>query len=1063
MQPDNLNILKVLWRKGTSQAMRTNPALDPSSLELMELELGDWLLFANNFAKFIPFFPANTSKITIDNWQLFFNELLSVEDLPQKGTPAYLQLKQSIQVKLEGFSKEGTLKPQLTLLVAFLQLLENSRGRLNNISKRHLDFYYGSVLGFSKLPAISDEAFLIIETGKGPKPALTKGSTFDGGVDALGKKRIYILEKDFFPNLAQVSQLKNRYVGPNQKKITISQVANSVDGMGEPFKEDNQGWWPFGHALSTASYPELQKGSFGFGISLPSLWASAASDKYLSFELTFKKNLPFPGTANDVHQLFSAQYSGEKGWVPLSPTDHQLKSDFKCSVTNNRLTIVLFVSKSQPGIVDQQVKIHGDSKGEGAPLIWFDIACNSIKAFRWIKGLGETPLKSLTIRSSFSNISTPIIESDLGILNPEKPFQPFGSIPKKGSSFYIKYPEWKKKKPTKVSVSGKWSNTPTDFKDWYYGYRDLGSQYLSKDNYFSQHFVLSAGVSQPIKSFLLQPTGFKSALINSQISVNASPDNLIVKNNSHFKAKLSLNDGQGWTTKVAEEVLFESDGDGFKTTFDILPAIGKLHLDISEGIKMTLLQSFLSDLYPRLYALAMSSDQPETPIPNEPYTPLIESLLLDYETEDSFDWSTTPDPSLQFFVRDDFGWYEENKTIKTGLSHTPDNELYTLSYPGEVGELFFGISGLAPLEQLSLLIQVLEGSENPSQTASDNSEGLKWSVLVSNYWKPLERENIISDQTDNLLKSGTIIFSLPEEVFNTHHRLDNALVWIKLSSQKEFNATSRILGIFSQAIKVVLLNNDNDLGHLKEGLPAESISKMIERKAGVKSVLQPFNSFGGKAPEQDKNYYIRASERLRHKNRSVSLWDFEHLVLQKFPDVYKVKCLNHTCSESFLSPGHVMVLVIPDTLNKNVYDIFKPTFSAAKLNEITSFLEEKSAPQVKIKVVNPLYEEIKIKAQVTFYPEVDKAFYVNKLSYDIINYLSPWTNGDNQTIDFNSHFNKSSLVYFFEKLSYVDFIQEPRIFRNGIEMGNDILPSSPKHILVSAKSHDISLYAPITS
>jgi hypothetical protein len=88
---------------------------------------------------------------------------------------------------------------------------------------------------------------------------------------------------------------------------------------------------------------------------------------------------------------------------------------------------------------------------------------------------------------------------------------------------------------------------------------------------------------------------------------------------------------------------------------------------------------------------------------------------------------------------------------------------------------------------------------------------------------------------------------------------------------------------------------------------------------------------------------------------------------------------------------------------------------------------------------------------------------MNKLNSDIITFLSPWTSGEELTIDFNKHFNKSSFVYFFEKLSYVDFIQEPRIFRNGMEMGDDILPSSPKHILVSAKSHDISMYAPVTS
>lgn len=1063
MQPDNLNILKVLWRKGTSQAMRMNPTLDPSNLNLMDLELGDWLLFANNFARYIPFFPADTSKVTLDNWQLFFDDFQLEDTLPKKGSTAYNKLIQSIHSRLEDFEKEGSLKPQLTLLIAFLKLLENSGHSLNNITKRHLDFYYKNVLRFSKLAAVPDAAFLVIENSKGAKPILTKGTRFDGGVDASGKKLIYSLEYDFIPNLAQVSQIKNRYIDSSRKKIKVCQVADSLDGRGDPFKDDNHGWWPFGHPLANANYPELQDASFGFGVSVSSLWSSADSDKYLKFSFTFKKNLPFSGTSQDIGQLFSVEYTGDKGWVPISPTDHPEKNNFKSAISGKELTIVLFVGKSLPAIVDQQEKIHGDTKGKGAPLIWFDIICNSTKAFQWIKGIGETPLQSLTIQTSYNNINTPIIESDLGILNPDKPFQPFGSIPKKGSSFYVKYAEWEKKNPKKVSLSGKWANTPEDFKDWYYGYRDMGSQYLSKDNYFSQHFVANASLDQPIKSFLLQPTGFRAPLLDNKIIVNPDPNNLIVKGNNHFKASLSLKEDQGWETKLSEEVLFEADGKGFKTSFDILPEGGNSRLKLKEGIKITLLQSFLSELYPRIYALAMASDQPETPIPNEPYVPLLENFQVEYETEDLFNLSNSKESDLQFFVRDDFGWYQESKSAKTALAHAPDNELYAFPLSSTAGEMFIGISGLASLEQLSLLIQVLEGSENPSLNNPDENEGLKWSVLAGNYWLELEREHIVADQTDNLLKSGIITFSLPKEAFSSHQRMDNALVWIRVSSTKPYNATSRVLGIFAQAIEVVLVDNENDLSHLKEGLPARSITKMIARKTGIKGVTQPFNSFGGKAKEKDNEFYIRASERLRHKNRAVSLWDIEHLILQAFPEVYKVKCLNHTCSTSFLSPGNVMVLVIPDTLNKNVYDIFQPTFSAAKLNEITAFLKEKAAPGLAIKVVNPQYEEVRIRLQVTFNSGLDKAFFMNELEKDIINYLSPWTSGEKLGIDFNSHFNKSSLVYFIEKLSYVDFIQEPRIFRSNVEMGNNILPSSPKHVLVAAKSHDISVYAPLSN
>lgn len=55
MQPENLNILKLLWRKGTSREDRKQTALDPENVDLMGLDVADWVFFAHNFAKFIPF------------------------------------------------------------------------------------------------------------------------------------------------------------------------------------------------------------------------------------------------------------------------------------------------------------------------------------------------------------------------------------------------------------------------------------------------------------------------------------------------------------------------------------------------------------------------------------------------------------------------------------------------------------------------------------------------------------------------------------------------------------------------------------------------------------------------------------------------------------------------------------------------------------------------------------------------------------------------------------------------------------------------------------------------
>ena len=154
----------------------------------------------------------------------------------------------------------------------------------------------------------------------------------------------------------------------------------------------------------------------------------------------------------------------------------------------------------------------------------------------------------------------------------------------------------------------------------------------------------------------------------------------------------------------------------------------------------------------------------------------------------------------------------------------------------------------------------------------------------------------------------------------------------------EFDSVCKFIDVIAQADEAVFLNNDNELSHLATALPGGSIGKMLNKQAAVKTVSQPFNSFGGVPKEEDKHFYIRVSERLRHKNRAVDIWDYERLVLEKFPGVYKVKCLNHTSTDFELAPGYVRIIPIPDIRNKNIYDILEPRVSKNTLSEIENYL-----------------------------------------------------------------------------------------------------------------------------
>src|SRR5207237_4012667 len=100
--------------------------------------------------------------------------------------------------------------------------------------------------------------------------------------------------------------------------------------------------------------------------------------------------------------------------------------------------------------------------------------------------------------------------------------------------------------------------------------------------------------------------------------------------------------------------------------------------------------------------------------------------------------------------------------------------------------------------------------------------------------------------------------------------------------------------VVTQAVEARFQDNSNAPSHFDAALPADSISKLVTPVAQVSKVQQPFASFDGKHSEVGKEFYTRVSERLRHKGRAITAWDYEHLILNRFSDIYKVKCITHT-------------------------------------------------------------------------------------------------------------------------------------------------------------------------
>lgn len=1032
-------ILSVLTSNGSDQKQRYISALQPENIRLNDFELTDWILFAHNFSEYVNYFETSSPQTPSGDWKPFFDFFNLNDQKPSVENQLKLgRVKKDLTDLIAKSKEQYAITPHLTLFITFLMLLENSKKRYNDLTKRHLDFYYNQILKIDKLPATPDKVYLIFELAKNAAQEKIEAKTgFDAGKDASGKMRNYYSNNELIANKTVVSSLKNVYNDVASKKIIASPIANSYDGLGKAFPDkDNTQWWPFGYIDNDPSTPELPNATLGFAVASPIL-SLAEGKRSIEITFTFQDNISSIATS-DIIECLSLQLTTAKNWFETGIAKSlAIKSGgtYITSISGKTLKIAFKLDENADAITGYNPKIYGEEFATDLPVAKFNIDTTKTNGYNIYKSLAKNKLETIDIYIDVQNIKNVVLENDNGTINSAKPFFPFSTQPVIGSNFNIKYNEAFSKNWINITIDLLWKNTPADFVEHYKAYKTSSKNTISTIEF---------------KDSVFDGTNFKV-------------DGGIVTSNDYFQYKLSILSNNSWNSNDVATILF-TEKNPFKTSFSINNN-NSYFTEKNGQLKLTLATSFLHSLYSKIYALALSTDNDNVVIPNEAYTPLAESLVLNYTASETTKFTATGLETLesvyntneaQLFHIHPFGYAEEHSFLKSNLQYTEDKNSYLIPTYCKGGELFIGLENVQELQQITLLFQVLEGSENPATPSFSGKQKIEWSVLGNNEWRIFDSSDILLNETDNLLQSGILKFNLPKEATQNNTRLPKNYIWIKAKMHKKYDAVCKITGIHSQAVLATFVNNSNDLSHLKTGLEAGTISKLIQRQSNVKSVTQPYNSFDYKPEESNEDYYRRVSERLRHKSRAITMWDYEHIILQEFPELYKVKCLNHTSETSFQSPGNVTLVVIPDTVNKNVFDIFQPRVSTATLNKVKNHVDQLNSLHVTTYVINPNYEEVTVDLKVKFKTGFDENFYSQELNTDIIKFLSPWAFDKNIPIIFGATIHSSSLINYIEKLGYVDFLQDVKMLKNGALSDKVAVPSNPKSILVSAKNHFIS-------
>lgn len=473
-------------------------------------------------------------------------------------------------------------------------------------------------------------------------------------------------------------------------------------------------------------------------------------------------------------------------------------------------------------------------------------------------------------------------------------------------------------------------------------------------------------------------------------------------------------------------------------------------------------------------------DEPIKPKP--PTGPWMTELTLDYTTDeqmialDSTDSGIWRNRQAFFFHLAPFGQSEQhpflNSTRKVylipGFRFQQDHDEVMSG-----AEFYIGLTGLEPPQNLSLLFQVADGTADPLTIKPDPH--IHWSYLRGNEWIAFKKDEF-EDGTGGLLNSGIIRFALPNDADNNNSILPPGMHWLRAAVATHSEAVCRLQAVAAQALQATFSDRGNDPGFSAKPLKAGTISKLERPNAVVKKIEQPFSSFGGRGAETPASFYTRVSERLRHKDRAVALWDYEHLVLEAFPQIYRVKCLNHTQYEPGengdfvyreLAPGHVTLVAIPNLQFQTYRDPLKPYTSLGLLDEIKAFLNARVSCFVNLHVRNPRFETVRCSCKVRFHEGFDETFYSNMLRQAITRFLSPWAFANDAKPSFGGKIHQSVLIRFIEEQTYVDYLTDFMLYHDSGGAAGEVAVdeaqgSTAVSVLVSAptEKHQIDVIKP---
>ena len=1005
----------------------------------------------------------------------------------------YYRLQEAADIFLHKRNAEGPVySPHMGLLVTFFELYTLLKKDINQLNKKHLDFYFHDILRLGYKKAGPDKLYLQVDINPTfQKVIIEKGETLLIDKPDLTENNLFAIDEDAVLTKAKIRELLSVYVSETVKltakndddsDIMEQQLFTAVNPVNQPadfigLNPKLRSWPLMGEDQEDISTDlmTMQPSDIGLLIASPLLFAKDGKRNFhvklylsgASFTVFRQYALDYAAVSEShpriimhsmLKEAFYLDITGEEDWIRI------YKFSINCDIdtgTDQSIDIHFELNASDPGTAGYAPAIHGNEYDTVLPMIRLKLNNSAFyNPYTFFKGIN---LERIAIRLSVTESKQVKLRNNIGEVSIVNPFPLFGPQPAIGSYLDIKNTNIFNRYTKDFSVKLYWFDLPKGkggFETYYKGYPGhiknesfkVSLSGLNEGRYYPE-----AGEQQVYDLFTKRNEAGEKSLLSNTTVLN-EVDFLKV----HFDNSLSL----------AKE---EDSEANFKE--------GAIKLELISPPDAFGNRVFTS-LFPEVVMHNGRRFVTKWSIPNPPYVPVLKAITVDYVLEHS--------ESLSAVYRENvmndgmFIWHNYPFGYKKVYPGKNTAEFKLVPDFAHQSNLLIGLEGVIPGELISLLFQLEENNFNPHNYSP---EDIQWSILQDNDWIIIPKADILLDETANFIKTGIVTMRVPELPGNNNTILNPSLYWIKASCNCRGEIRSRTIAVFAQVISATRQLTDEHILSAKDLFLAPGTLTQFKRKnPQVMNVFQPFASFNGRTKETEQQYYIRVSEQLRHKNRAITAMDISQLVLEAFPEILKVKCFDTEVNGQNILPGiDLLVVVILNQQNKNKDLQEYPKVDLSKLFTIKQFLSGLLSPFTTVEVVNPVYEKIKVVCSIVFNSDggasavkqtrskESNGVLLQKLNTDIKQWISPWLYNPGSNINTEGKVYLSEILNFIKRCPYVSYVTGfsvlhyyqvydvktgefyDRVIDSANEKTEYLKASLPNALLVSSSEHAITI------